>query len=799
LPDGEASDGSDVQDGPTDLLPAEVAAADAVDEAGDDASDRVRARIEALIVAARDLSDTCADLADGLRPLPGAGVDDPLTMDFGRLRAERTAALLDEAASAARGTLGLLDAAYGALEQRTELAPAPPSAPGATVLPPPRSEVSTWPDAFVELPPRSFPAEGTEAVPLRRHAGPDASMDDRGLPDEADAGGEPVRIAAALAGWVVVDPDDETDTGTPMLPESDGEPAAERGTSLRSGPAPDGHDRSDPAGVADGDREAGVPAASRGADAAAPAWGGPDAQPATHAADEPGSDGTAADREPAQPARGGPAPGEDEPTPEPAASAWDDQGADQVGADQEPAASAWGGSSEDEPADEPAQPAWDGAGEDEAARQPTAARGGPDVDESGPGRADQEPAASAWRGSSEDEAAQQPAQPAWGGSAEDEAEAAGEAGDGRAVAAQHAQPAMLTLPADLDLDDAGRHGDTVSPEPRSLTLVPPLSAIPPTPTPTPTPTRAEPDIDDAPRPAPDLVSLEDEIPEQASAAAADVRPWTAEPTGWDTHRSPSGLDPAAPPVWTAEAVPGASVAGDGLAVYPLDTPGQHAATGAVTPLGQAAPGHPVEYDAAPLDDPGAAVISRQVEAARRHLQAALVVAHQPAAAPRLGTLLTAVERVLTAVTDLARETRGVLEQGLADRTFPGEARFLCAAPWETASVVGPDSYGDDVASPAGLAKLLRALGYEAQSVTSASGVARVQVRSERYAAHVALVEPAGGGRQRWSGALEWVDPDGTSRTWAETLGPVELAEEELARRVDELLRRCVGPTLTTRM
>ena len=69
----------------------------------------------------------------------------------------------------------------------------------------------------------------------------------------------------------------------------------------------------------------------------------------------------------------------------------------------------------------------------------------------------------------------------------------------------------------------------------------------------------------------------------------------------------------------------------------------------------------------------------------------------------------------------------------------------------------------------------------------------VQVRAERYAAHVALVEPAGGGRQRWSGALEWVDRDGASRTWAETLGPVELEEEELARRVDELLRRCAGP------
>jgi hypothetical protein len=283
-------------------------------------------------------------------------------------------------------------------------------------------------------------------------------------------------------------------------------------------------------------------------------------------------------------------------------------------------------------------------------------------------------------------------------------------------------------------------------------------------------------------------------------------------------------------VWAAEPVPGASAAGDGLPVYPLDAVdvpdadvplGQAGPTGPAGPYGPTEPTEPTEPTGpygptgptgpaalitatapapriapappGPLEDPGAAVIARQVEAARRHLQAALVVANQPDAAPRLGALLTAVERVLTAVTDLARETRGVLESGLTDRCFPGEARYLCSPPWERTELVGRDAYGDDVASPAGLARLLRALGYEANSVTSAGGVAGVQVRSERYAAHIALVEPAGGGRQRWSGALEWTDPAGASRTWAETLGPVELEDEELARRVDELLRRCVGP------
>ncbi len=347
---------------------------------------------------------------------------------------------------------------------------------------------------------------------------------------------------------------------------------------------------------------------------------------------------------------------------------------------------------------------------------------------------------------------------------------------------------MLTLPVDPHSGDgAGWHGDTVSPEPRSLSLVPPVSEL-------------EPDL---PAAYPDPAPWRDEAtppmpatdPETWAAAASQATPYlTAGPTTTDPTAGPRSSWQPVPglssrPVWAAEVVPGASAAGDGLPVYPLDTVDVPAGDPDV-PLGQDTPPTP----AGPLDDPGAAVIARQVEAARRHLQAALVVANQPAAAPRLGALLTAVERVLTAVTDLARETRGVLESGLTDRTFPGEARFLCSPPWERTELVGRDSYGDDMASPAGLAKLLRSLGYEATSVTSAGGVAGVQVRSERYAVHVALVEPAGGGRQRWSGALEWTDATGASRTWAETLGPAELEDEELARRVDELLRRCVGAT-----
>ena len=105
-------DRSDVQERLGDVL----GSAPGEPESDDEAFEQVRERVQALISAARTLSDTCADLADALRPLPGMAPDDPIIAGFGRLRAERTAALLDEAASAARGTLGLLHSAYGALD-----------------------------------------------------------------------------------------------------------------------------------------------------------------------------------------------------------------------------------------------------------------------------------------------------------------------------------------------------------------------------------------------------------------------------------------------------------------------------------------------------------------------------------------------------------------------------------------------------------------------------------------------------------------------------------------------------------
>ena len=136
-------------------------------ESDDEAFEQVRERVQALISAARTLSDTCADLADALRPVPGMVPDDPIVAGFGRLRAERTAALLDEAASAARGTLGLLYSAYGALDDRRPRV-GPPG---------PTASSGTWPEAFVEVPSRAFTVddEAGTAVAQRPWARPESA------------------------------------------------------------------------------------------------------------------------------------------------------------------------------------------------------------------------------------------------------------------------------------------------------------------------------------------------------------------------------------------------------------------------------------------------------------------------------------------------------------------------------------------------------------------------------------------------------------------------------------------------
>lgn len=662
-------------DGPSEPLAADTA--DATAPAGPGAP---RDRIEALIAAARDLSDTCADLADELRP--DAGSDGSA--------ADRAAALLDEAALAVRTTLGLLAAALdqvpgdqvpdeqppdeqpGRAGGRVEpdptvaipaqvaavqdpfSAPSPWAAPEPLraaredpheILPPPHSVPTTWPDAFSESPSRSVAEEDLIAASrMDRYDGAEI-----GAHLDRDEHGGLAAVPAALAGWVVVDD------------EAGGEPVALE--HRPTGPIP------------------AIPAPPPVVAAAA----GPTTM-LTVSTDDPyearfGNRDPYADR------------------------------ADRDPYDRDP----YGEAASPEPRSLTLVPPLpNGAEPQEQAAEPQ----------------------------------ERPE--------------------------HHPDPVSELPPPPVELPE-------VPTEPQQ----PPPVGLAPDPW-APEPTRT--DAPDAWAPEPPRTAAPDPwAPEPTQAAAPDPRdpePRSAAPDPWVPEPARNADDGWS--VWAVEPVPGSSPFGEGVPVYPLDEPDLPA-----DPPGAALPMTPAEavLPPQPVDDPSAAVVARQVEAARRHLQAALVVANR---GDKLGALLTAVEQALTAVTDLARETRGVLPEFLSDRTFPGEARFLCSGPWQTVELVGREAYGDEAATPAGLAKLLRALGYDAESITSASGVNGVQIRDELYAAHVALVEPAGGGRQRWSGALEWSDAGGASRTWAETLGPVELAEDELARRVDELLRRSVG-------
>jgi hypothetical protein len=1197
-------DGSDVQERLGDVL-GSAPGPGADPRSDDEAFQQVRDRIQALISAARTLSDTCADLADALRPVPGMAADDPVVAGYGRLRAERTAALLDEAASAARGTLGLLHSAYGALADRM----------GSE-----RSGAGTWPDAFVEVSraftveeeagtavqrpwarPRSGSADATDphGVPLIPAAAPGGSaaadIEGGGAEERADGtssvppaiGGQTLEGGDEASGLGnkarsqdVEDPLDES-TGDHARP--DGEEAAEEpavedrrtpavehhadpavehhadpAVEHHAGPAVEGEDaaavergrRPEGARVA-GDFEVGPLGASEAPLGAGVAPGppigttpvgyepdvdesdiGPDAIDgeglrgwADPARARMAVDLTAAELRPADPgdaehgaadvAAAG-ASDADQRSVEPgdaehgaadvaAAGASDadqrsvepgdaDHGAADVAAagasdaDQrsvEPGdadhgaadLSAAGGSDSDL---RPADPgdAQHGAGSGSDADLLVGEQGAAGLSEAGLEATEQDPSVvdptGPELGAAEGSATERSAdgRSVTGGDGVEEAEIVGEHtrddivvqgesgsrvepvddgqtaedvdGEGLRGWASGASPGRteiaaaalagwmvvdpddaddpghpirertvaaapsverLTVPVD-DADGPSWHGDSVSAEPRSLSLVPPVAdeptfpavdegempagvdlaaepagefadndfsgasafarvdrpvwtpepdpespavfpiasappatapaeaasaatspsaSAPPAAAPTTPPFAVGPSaigpssvdpstggastsgpsttgpsttgpsttgpstIDpsgvgssgvgpstarppamgpstggpstmdplsvgpsgggpaadyssaaapaDAPRPAPtDPFTSAPPAPAGSTLAPpavgsstldaltvgpSPVDPSTAGASAVDpSAEAPADTDPAARGPFAPDPTPskpsGVSSSSVGPSTaYPLaassfsSNPSAWAEPGAdrytagpsvSDPLASAAGPFredPLDSGAGaavekPLEEPEAAVLARQVEAARRHLQAALVVANGPGAPRRLGALLTGIEQVLTAVTDLARETRGLLESGLADRTFPGEARFLCSPPWEGTSLVGRDAYGDDAATPAGLAKLLRALGYEAHSATSAGGAASVQIRGPRYSMQVALVEPAGGGRQRWSGALEWEDESGANRTWAETIGPVELEDEELARRVDELLRRSVG-------
>jgi hypothetical protein len=697
----------------------------AVPGPGDPAELPVPEQVRALLVTARELSDACADLADALRPATAPGAD-PLTMDYRQLRAERTADLLDEAASISRGTFGLLDSAYAALtDQHTPSSLRPrPAAP--TPARPADQPVDMW-----------IPAADRAAA--ARPAAPGAP------PDRTD----PDRTGADRAASDYPAPDHPA----PDYPAS-GYPAPDRTAPDRVGPAGRGTDRG-AADVPGGTRErpSFAPVPVPGVTVPAAVLGAPEA------ATEPVPAGFVVTHVPA--------------VTTPAAV---DYGLD--------------------------------VGPVPGVSTPEAITYGPP-----PVPEVTTPDALTYR------LAIQPVP---------------------AVTA----PAAIIPPPEPEPE----------PEPFRVRDVPAVSAVPPIvpvralPDPVPDPV---PDPDPGPRPA-DLALEElfllaadpagpmahrDDQPEEPDVAepAETPEPGTRWPATWSepgaaTRPPPTGAIPAPRdstwpdafveqktrtdlPVPAAFAQPPRYEPAEANAHYQTNPRGHYedflaaddprsgngAGVSALPshdePAGYGMPPGSGEIDL-PMEDPAnpatLAVLARQIEAARRHLQAAVVVGHKLAATLPPDAGLGVVEQLLADLTQVARATRETMSPGLVDRTFPGEARFLCAQPWERACMVSAD-HGHEPAAPHGLARLLSALGYDADTTSGVGGAKGVAVRSPRYSVHIALVEPAGGGRQRWSGALEWVDANGVTRTWAETLGPVELDEEELARRVDELVRRCVGP------
>lgn len=205
-----------------------------------------------------------------------------------------------------------------------------------------------------------------------------------------------------------------------------------------------------------------------------------------------------------------------------------------------------------------------------------------------------------------------------------------------------------------------------------------------------------------------------------------------------------------------------------------------------------APSYPPVLPLGLRDGAQAATVARQVEAARRHLLAALTVGHDVNDPAWRQQLLGTVEQVLAAVADVAVLARDALAPSAADTTFPGEARFLCALPWEHVPVASPER-SDMPASVNGVATLLAALGYEARATRTEQGALQVEVRGARYAVRVTLQQLRLSGAGEWMAYLDWTDSGGHPRSGAETLGPAELSDDELARRVDDSLRRRVGP------
>lgn len=182
------------------------------------------------------------------------------------------------------------------------------------------------------------------------------------------------------------------------------------------------------------------------------------------------------------------------------------------------------------------------------------------------------------------------------------------------------------------------------------------------------------------------------------------------------------------------------------------------------------------------------VTVRQVEASRRHLQAALLALRDALGADGDVSLLALVERSLSTVTAAADQLREALEPERAETLLPGEARFCCSMPWDGSALVS-SSVATVPATVPGATRILVALGYDAQVSSTVDGQPQISLTGSSFRCRVALQQLRVAGNGEWQLYLDWSDPMRQSRSEAETLGPAELTDDEVARRIDDALRR----------
>jgi hypothetical protein len=192
---------------------------------------------------------------------------------------------------------------------------------------------------------------------------------------------------------------------------------------------------------------------------------------------------------------------------------------------------------------------------------------------------------------------------------------------------------------------------------------------------------------------------------------------------------------------------------------------------------------------APADPVLLATTVRQVEGARRHLLTALLALREAVGPNGDVSLLAAVERSLATVTGAVDQLRGALDADTLDRVLPGEARFSCTPPWQQLPAQAPREVSTAPATVPGATRILIALGYDAAVAATVDGQPQMNVAGPGYRARVVLQQLRLAGNGEWQGYLDWHDPSGTPRSEVESFGPAELTDDEVARRVDDALRR----------